>query len=68
VDAPGDRGGNFALPTQPAEVFWFDAGAIADYWTQWQARMEQFWQRQGHWINGVLPELPWCLSTSSVYG
>jgi hypothetical protein len=41
-----------AIPDQPAEVFWFDAGAIADYWGQWQARVEQFWRRQGHWIDG----------------
>lgn len=32
-----------AIPHQPAEVFRFDAEAIAEYWQQWQARVAQFY-------------------------
>jgi genome maintenance exonuclease 1 len=36
-----------ALPGLPAEVFWFDAAAIAPYWEIWEERVAQFWRRQG---------------------
>ncbi|WP_202925136.1 PD-(D/E)XK nuclease family protein [Myxacorys almedinensis] len=37
-----------ALPHQPAEVFWFEQAAIAQYWQQWEARVEQYWRRMGY--------------------
>ncbi len=36
-----------ALPDRPAEVFWFEPQALADYWQQWQERVAIFWRRQG---------------------
>jgi len=36
-----------ALPEQTAEVFWFDADALAAYWTTWEERVKRFWLRQG---------------------
>lgn len=48
----GDRGVQlhhallvFAVPDQPAEVFWFDAAQMRDYWQQWQERLHQFDRR-----------------------
>lgn len=38
-----------AIPDLPAEVFWFDQAAIDHYWQQWEARVQQFWRRQGGW-------------------
>jgi hypothetical protein len=38
-----------AIAGQPAEVFWFSAEELLDYWQQWQARVELFdqmkWRR-----------------------
>jgi hypothetical protein len=39
-----------AVPDQPAEVFWFDQMAMADYWRQWEQRVTLFWRRRGRWI------------------
>jgi len=36
-----------ALPEQAAEVFWFDAEALAVYWATWSERVKRFWLRQG---------------------
>ena len=36
-----------AIPDQAAEVFWFDAAAIAPYWQQWEERVAIFWRRLG---------------------
>jgi len=36
-----------ALPEQTAEVFWFDADALAAYWMTWEERVKRFWLRQG---------------------
>lgn len=36
-----------AIPEMPAQVFWFDSDAIADYWQQWEERVHRFWRRQG---------------------
>lgn len=36
-----------AVPGMAAEVFWFDAVALQEYWQQWQERVERFWRRQG---------------------
>lgn len=33
-----------AVPNQPAEVFWLEAAAMAEYWQQWQARLAQFYR------------------------
>jgi hypothetical protein len=33
-----------AIPQQPAEVFWFSAEAMVDYWQQWQARVNLFYR------------------------
>jgi genome maintenance exonuclease 1 len=34
-----------ALPDHPAEIFWFDSDAIAQYWEQWQVRVRQYRRR-----------------------
>jgi genome maintenance exonuclease 1 len=34
-----------AVPGQEAEVFWFDADRLRDYWHQWTARVNQFYGR-----------------------
>ncbi|MFQ3615238.1 MAG: PD-(D/E)XK nuclease family protein [Cyanobacteriota bacterium] len=34
-----------AIPNQPAEVFWFEPGAIAQYWSQWQRRVAEYYRR-----------------------
>ncbi|WP_205370152.1 PD-(D/E)XK nuclease family protein [Thermoleptolyngbya sp. PKUAC-SCTB121] len=36
-----------AIPHQPAEVFWFEPGAIAQYWGQWQRRVGEYYRRMG---------------------
>lgn len=36
-----------AVPDLPAEVFWFDAAAIEDYWQEWVDRVALFWRRLG---------------------
>ena len=33
-----------AVPGQDAEVFWFDAETLREYWQQWQLRVEQFYR------------------------
>jgi genome maintenance exonuclease 1 len=33
-----------AIPAQAAEVFWFDAAEVGNYWQQWQERVEQFYR------------------------
>ncbi len=33
-----------AVPDREAEVFWFDAGTLQDYWHQWQSRVDQFYR------------------------
>lgn len=35
-----------AIPEMPAEVFWFEPGAMIDYWQQWEQRVDQYWQRR----------------------
>lgn len=35
-----------AIPEMPAEVFWFEPGAMTDYWRQWEQRVAQYWQRR----------------------
>ncbi|MGB3493964.1 MAG: PD-(D/E)XK nuclease family protein [Elainellaceae cyanobacterium] len=35
-----------AVPNQEAEVFYFDAPTLRDYWQQWQARVAQFYRRR----------------------
>ncbi|MEB3210823.1 MAG: PD-(D/E)XK nuclease family protein [Leptolyngbyaceae bacterium] len=32
-----------AVPDQDAEVFWFDAETLKDYWHQWTSRLHQFY-------------------------
>lgn len=32
-----------AIPSQPAEVFWFNLEGMLDYWQQWQARVKQYY-------------------------
>ncbi|WP_448598111.1 PD-(D/E)XK nuclease family protein [Thermoleptolyngbya sp.] len=34
-----------AVPHQPAEVFWFEPEAIAQYWSQWQRRVAEYYRR-----------------------
>lgn len=34
-----------AIADQPAELFWFDAETLVQYWQQWQTRVEQFQSR-----------------------
>ena len=38
-----------ALPGLAAEVFWFDAAALSDYWQQWEARVAEYWRRARYW-------------------
>jgi hypothetical protein len=37
-----------AIPEMPAEIFWFESDAIAQYWQQWESRVRQYWRRLGH--------------------
>lgn len=37
-----------AIPEMPAEIFWFEPSAIEEYWQQWEARVRQYWRRQGY--------------------
>ncbi len=36
-----------AIPEMPAEIFWFEPDAIAQYWQQWESRVRQYWRRLG---------------------
>lgn len=37
-----------AIPETPAEIFWFEPSAIAQYWEQWEARVKMYWRRFGY--------------------
>ncbi len=37
-----------AIPDAPAELFWFEPSAIAEYWQQWEQRVKQYWRRMGY--------------------
>jgi hypothetical protein len=40
-----------AIPETPAEIFWFEPAAIADYWEQWEARVRMYWRRLGYFTS-----------------
>jgi PD-(D/E)XK nuclease superfamily len=34
-----------AIPNSPAEVFWFEALTMEEYWLIWSKRVKEYWQR-----------------------